>query len=84
MQISKKELKESIKSLVAEQKADLVIDFLLEELTELQLQDVIKTILDPEYKSKQAILADPKRFISKGELAEVNKTSVDVRVEAGV
>ena len=84
MQISKKELKESIKSLVSEQDPKEVISFLLEELTELQLQDVIKIILDPEYKSKQAILADPKRFISKGELAEVNKTSVDVRVEAGV
>ena len=80
MNISTNELKNSIKSLVKEQSIDEILELLLSEMTDIQLQDVIQTILDPEFKSKQAALTDPKRFMSKGELAEVRKSSVDVKV----
>ena len=84
MEISSKELKESIKSLVKEQKTDEVIDLLLNAMDDIQLHNVIQTILDPEFHSKQNALSDPKRFVVTGELDQVKKDSVDIKVSAGV
>lgn len=84
MRISTNELKDSIKSLVKEQSLNDVLDLLMNEMTELQLQNVIQTILDPEFHSKQNTLSDPKRFMVKGELDQVRKDSVDVKVTSGV
>ena len=69
MEISTIELKESIKSLVKNQSIDEVLDLLTNEMSEIQLQNVIQSILDPEFHSKQAVLANPKRFTSEGELS---------------
>lgn len=80
MNIESKELKQSIKSLVKGQSVEEILDLLMNEMTDIQLQNVIQIALDPEYHSKQAALTDPKRFMSKGELAEVRKSSVDVKV----
>ena len=84
MEISTNELKDSIKSLVKEQDRNEVLDLLMNEMTELQLQNVIQTILDPEFHSKQNTLSDPKRFMVKGELDQVKKATVDVMVTSGV
>jgi hypothetical protein len=84
MEISTNELKDSIKSLVKEQDRNEVLDLLMNEMTELQLQNVIQTILDPEFHSKQNTLSDPKRFMVKGELDQVKKATVDVKVTSGV
>ena len=84
MEISTNELKDSIKSLVKEQDRNEVLDLLMNEMTELQLQNVIQTILDPEFHSKQNTLSDPKRFMIKGELDQVKKATVDVKVTSGV
>lgn len=84
MEISTNELRESIKSLVKEQKTEEVIDLLLNAMDDIQLQDVIQTILDPEFHSKQNTLSDPKRFMVTGELDQVKKETVDVKVVSGV
>lgn len=68
MEISTQTLKQTIKTLVKNQQIDDIVEVMSNEMSDVQLQNVIYCIMDPAYHSKTKALTNPARFTTEGVL----------------
>lgn len=73
MIVTANELTSAIKALLKNKTLDETLEVILPELNEVQLQNVIQSILDPTFKEKQNVLTSPQRFTTKGEVEVVKE-----------
>lgn len=94
MEINSKTLKETIKTMAKDQNLNDVLEIILNEMSDVQLQNVIYCIMDPEYHTKTNALANPVRFTTNGvlnqekiedvKLEKTTSTVTDEIIEKGI